>query len=90
MQLRNQPKQGIYVYNNGQILFFLFFSINFTTFSFSNFLISSVNEYLIKRKITKSLINAPRPPINPAKRIFCSLASTNKTAVAGAEVNPYA
>ena len=35
----------------------------FTIFSFDNLLISSEKEYLIKLKINKSPIKAPKPPI---------------------------
>src|SRR3989338_6022202 len=58
------------------------------SFSFLNFSISSEKECLINLKISKSLNKAPRPPINPAISMFCSLARIRNMAVAGAAVNP--
>ena len=53
------------------------------------FSISSEKEYLINLNIIKSPTKAPKPAINPASKIFCSLANISNITVAGAAVKPY-
>jgi len=78
-------KTGIKYFLNKLGVLFL---ISMILLSFDNLSISSANEYLTKLKIIKSPTRAPKPPITPAKKIFCSFAKINKIAVAGAAVKP--